>query len=477
MTRIAIIGGGLSGSLAAVNLLRIGRCDDEITLIETRARVGFGQAYSTTDPQHLLNVLPESMSPFPHQRRAFLEFLAANPGLIPPGSEPLGQRYLPRRVYARFIEATIEAELNRPAPGPKLHLLQGYAVKLSVEGAEHARSNVIQLADGRIVSADKVVLAMGNLPPRRPAAGDPGFYASDRYIGNPWKPGALSGIPSGETVLLLGTGLTMVDCVQSLQRNRHAGAIVAVSRHGFVPRAHGGSAAWPIALDPEVTQSVTRLLRFVRHQVGIAKAQGIEWQAVINGLRSHIQTLWRGFPEAEQRRFLRHVRAWWDVHRHRIPRSAAATVEQLQIEGQLKVIAGHLRDLVPRARDAEVTVAPRGGGTRIRLAIGRLINCSGPNYDFTTADQPVLTSLIDEGRLTLDRHRLGIAVDDRYAALSRAGHAAQDLFAMGPMLRGHFWEINAAAEISVQAEQLARTLLSGRRAPASSADASLCSEN
>ena len=63
-----------------------------------------------------------------------------------------------------------------------------------------------------------------------------------------------------------------------------------------------------------------------RRQMRAAASHGLPWQAVMDAVRPQVQALWRGLPLAERRRFLRHLRPWWDVHRHRIPpRSAAPT--------------------------------------------------------------------------------------------------------------------------------------------------------
>ncbi|NCV45075.1 MAG: FAD-dependent oxidoreductase, partial [Actinobacteria bacterium] len=55
MRKVLIVGGGASGLLVAINLLR--KSDDcEVTIVEPNERLGLGVAYSTLDPEHLLNV-------------------------------------------------------------------------------------------------------------------------------------------------------------------------------------------------------------------------------------------------------------------------------------------------------------------------------------------------------------------------------------------------------------------------------------
>ena len=55
---IAVIGGGASGTLTAIHLLRQATAERppvRIALIDAGGRHGLGQAYSTTHPGHLLN--------------------------------------------------------------------------------------------------------------------------------------------------------------------------------------------------------------------------------------------------------------------------------------------------------------------------------------------------------------------------------------------------------------------------------------
>src|ERR1700689_3227283 len=64
---IGIIGGGLSGALVAIQLLRKATAPLRVVLIEPRAEVGRGIAYSTSSPSHLLNVRAGNMSIFPEE--------------------------------------------------------------------------------------------------------------------------------------------------------------------------------------------------------------------------------------------------------------------------------------------------------------------------------------------------------------------------------------------------------------------------
>jgi uncharacterized NAD(P)/FAD-binding protein YdhS len=55
---------------------------------------------------------------------------------------------------------------------------------------------------------------------------------------SPWTDPSEAGLDPDGTVLILGTGLTMVDYALSLIDGGHRGRIAAMSRRGLLPRVH-----------------------------------------------------------------------------------------------------------------------------------------------------------------------------------------------------------------------------------------------
>ncbi len=319
------------------------------------------------------------------------------------------------------------------------------------------RGDVILLEDGRSFRADRIVLATGNLPPRRPTGVEGWIDDSAFYLNDPWDAAAIDAIAPDDNVLLLGAGLTMIDVALSLDARGHRGEIVAISRHGLLPRAQEAAGEWKPFIKLDKSRRVAALVRLVRSQIATARAAGQSWQAVLNSLRPFAQALWLGFPPAEQARFIRHVRPWWDAHRHRIAPAIGAKLSALIATGRLRHIAGRLKRLRRLEDGVDAEIRLRSGGAA-HLRIDKLINCSGPNYDFGASDETLLKRLLDKGRIRLNRHRLGVSVADDLAAIDRNGAPSTDLYAIGPMLRGQYWETNAVPEIAAQAEALAQRL-------------------
>jgi uncharacterized NAD(P)/FAD-binding protein YdhS len=415
--RVAVVGGGYSGTMAAVEIARALPGAD-VCLIEKRDRFAAGAAYSTSSPSHLLNVRARSMSAFAEDPDHFTRWLQ---------SEGLGgwDTFARRRDYHRYLAA----------------ILDGAAVRRVAGEAVAIRGSELALASGEAIAFDALVLAGGNYPGRLPAR------LAIKTIDDPWSAAGLEAIAllarqEGE-VLLAGTGLTMIDVALTLDDAGFGGRMLAVSRRGLVPRPQEGSPDAPLAGEPP-----PRLMDLVRHV-----RAGRPWRAAVDSLRPHSAALWQGFGESEKRRFLRHLRPWWDVHRHRIAPAVARRIEALRASGRLEVAAGR----IGAGSGEETIVALRGGGT-LRRRFVAAVNCTGPEGNIARVEDPLVRQAIASGRARPDRLGLGLEVDGESRLIDADGAASPCLFAVGPLSKGAFWEIVAVPDIRHQLLGVARTL-------------------
>jgi uncharacterized NAD(P)/FAD-binding protein YdhS len=469
--RVAIVGAGFSGAMVAAQLLRAaarapaGARPVHVALVAGATRVGRGTAYSTACDAHLLNVSAGRMSALPDEPEHFLRWARAQDASIETGT------FVPRALYGAYIEhALLEAETEARERRPGCAVLERYASQATaIDPAGDGDAGPpcaarVRLADGRTLHADRVVLAFGNFAPA-----DPLTDASDacrrtpRYVRDPWAPGALDAVGASDAVLLLGTGLTMIDVVLALASRAHRGALVAVSRRGMLPARHADAPYAPRALetDAQPLERTTRaLLRRVLRHVHDAEAAGANWRAAIDGLRPITAAAWRGLDLRERRRFLRHVRPYWDACRHRAPPRTFDAIQREIARGRLRVMAGRLAGV----RDADgagvqVDVVPRGGASAQAFEVGWVVNCTGPELDIGRVEDPLIRGLVAAGHARPDPLRLGMDVSDDGVALGRDGRPVPWLFAAGPMRRPNLWEATAVPELREQAAALARTLL------------------
>jgi len=441
--RIAIVGAGLSGTLLAINLLRFD--GPPAVLIERQAaQVARGVAYSATHPDQLLNVRAAGMSAFPDDPDHFVRWLAAQAGAAGGGS---GTSFVPRATYGAYLADAL-AEVREARPG-RLDLVDADVRDVAADG-EGAR---LALADGGAIEADAVVLATGNLRPHAPPGIDPATLPADRYIDDPWAAEPAAGLGPADTIVLLGTGLTAVDVALELDAAGFAGRVVALSRRGLVPRRHRDGLP-PVAGDTDTPPLVlSALVRKVR-----ARAAADGWRAAVDRLRPVTQRLWSALDPATRARFLRHLRPYWDVHRHRLAPAVADRIDAMIAGGRLHVVAGKVTGIAAAGAGLTLSWRPRGSEAAEAIAAARVVNCTGPQGDLTRTDDPLLATLHARGSIRPDPLRLGIEVDAQSRVVRRDGSIDDRLHCIGPMTRGGLWEVVAVPDIRRQAWDLARRL-------------------
>ena len=454
MTRtLAIVGAGFSGTLLALHALRRAPAGTHVLLIERSRRFGHGLAYGSGNPNHLLNVPAARMSAFHDRPADFLQWLHKHPAW----QDSTGHCFIPRHAFGAYIRDLLKTELRRPDISSRLVLVRGEVQCIQPDGAELA----LQLDRDRRLLADIAVLATGNFPPEPPRVEDPRFYDGALYRADPWEPGALHGLDPAAPVLLIGTGLTTIDTVISLLDRGHAGPITALSRRGLLPLRHADGPALPRDAVPSFPTSASALLRFMRDAARQAAARGGSWQSTVDALRPFTQDIWQSIPLRDRAAFLRHLRPWWDVHRHRMAPSVADRIAAAQASGQLRVRAGRIRAYGPESTggvEVRFRLRSRDGGGEDTLTVGRVINCSGPSCDYERTNDPLLRTLLDTGMARPDPLRLGLDVTGTCALREASGAVSRQLYAVGPITKAMFWEMTAVPDLRRQCEALATHL-------------------
>lgn len=440
---VAVVGAGLSGLLLAIQLLR--RCAvTRVHLIDRASEFGRGLAYGADDPGHLLNVRAANMSAFPEDPDHFLTWLRVS---APP--EATAQTFVSRQLYGTYLQSLLRAVVETGSGAHRLIVVPDEAVGL-FEGPGRLR---LRLALGRTLEVDRVVLAMGNPPPRELPGICETLRHSPAFVANPWAKDAFAGVRATDDILLVGSGLTAVDVVLGLQRRGHRGRIRILSRRGLKPRGHTPEGPAPASLDIGPRPRLSDLVRLVRRQ---AAATG--WREAADGVRPHVQRLWREASADERGRFLRHLRPWWDVHRHRLSPVVASRIAAMEAAGQVRFVAGKIVETRRELGHVDVVWRPRGQASAETLRVDRIVNCTGPSLDMRQVESPLLGDLLARGFVRPDAGGLGLDVDPTCRLLDRDGVPSDRLLAVGPMSRAAFWEITAVPDIRIQVRDLAARL-------------------
>ena len=444
---IAVVGGGASGALAVIHLLREAARQQvplRVALIDRHGRHGLGQAYSTAHPAHLLNSPAHVMSA-----------LGGDPGHLTRWADRAGlsrDGFLSRPNYGRYLRELLEETERAALPTARVSHIT--AEVIAMRRSDRGRALRLYLAgDGRI-DADVAILATGNLP-SAPLIPDPG---NGRYIADPWEPGALKPAMDGSPVVVAGTGLTMLDVAVAITDAHPRAVVHAVSRHGLLPLCHHWprpvAAGRPLIRGAVAPAGLAGLIREVR--TSVAGYPG-DWQDVVDALRPQIPRLWDQLTEADKRAFLRLAARYWEVHRHRMPPATARRIGALRSAGRLDVLAG--RVTAARAQAGGVRVRVEGRGRAVELSAGWLINCTGPAGQIMATADPLLRQLLDAGLARPGPLGLGLDADARGAVHDAGGRPAADIFTLGPPLRGRWYETTAIPEIRDQAAALGRLLV------------------
>lgn len=460
---ILIIGGGLSGTMLAVQLLRLPG-QRKILIIEPRAELGRGEAYSAVELGHTLNGNAARMSVDPDNPDDLTQWLTAHiaGGGWPESAEqdvPVSELFPPRGLFGVYVQQRLaEARAVGALQGSTVEHICAEAVDLQSDSG----SMQLTLSDGRILRGSQAVLATGMFPAARtPQTQSSGLNAAAL---DPWDVAAMRELDPQSTVLIIGSGLTMVDAVVSLEQAGHRGPIEVFSRHGLLPHVRRQPPAWVdfLAADHSI-RTPRQLVRELRRHCRDAIAQGIDWQAPLDTVRAHIARLWSQATDVQRRQFVRHVRPWWESHHHRSPPLSAELIERLHKEGRLRIHAASFKGIEPGAGDA-VTIRIRARGeTETGVVSGAaLINSSGIEYDWRRVARPLPQQLLARGLVQPGPLALGIRAKDG-AVVDAEGRVSSQLFAMGPPLRGMWWESTAVTDVAAQAKALARRLVDSLR--------------
>jgi len=453
---VLIIGGGLSGAMLAVQLLRLeGR--RRILIVEPRAELGRGEAYSATELGHTLNGNAARMSVDPDNADDLTQWLQAYiaDGGWPESDQqhvPVSELFMPRGIFGLYVQQRLaEAREQGATWGSTAEHVRGEVVDLQSDNG----GVLLTLADGRQLEGASAVLATGMFPAARTRQKQSSGLNAAAV--DPWDVAAMSRLDPQGTVLIIGSGLTMVDAVVSLEQAGHRGPIRVISRHGLLPHVRRQPPTWVdfLAADHSI-RSPLQLLREVRRQCTFALETGIDWQAPLDTVRAHIGRLWSQASDVQRRQFVRHVRPWWESHHHRSPPLSAELVERLYKEGRLTIEAASLKGLdEPRDGQVSISIRPRGESALRTVTGVALINSTGIEYDWRRVDRPLPQQLLARRLIRPGPLALGIAADVGGAVVDAEGDISTRLFAMGPPLRGVWWESTAVTDVASQAKALA----------------------
>lgn len=450
MKEVAIIGGGFSGSLTAIQLLRNSK-DISVKLINCENPSPQGIAFSTERTEHLLNVPAGRMSAFPDKPSHFIEWLISKKEFEQYITPSIASECIPRFIYGIYLKEIFQNFISHK----QLTIINQKAVNILRSGSKF----IVHLNNDTSLTASHIVLAMGNYLPADPKIPNHSFFKSQRYFQNPWDQTYLKRAGKMKNVLIIGTGLTMVDCVLSLNRDGFNGKIVAVSPRGYSPASHAETSAYP-DFYPEIEKlSLKEIVAVTRKHLKIAASQNILWNAVIDSIRPHVQKIWQNFSAKDKKQFVHHLRHIWGVARHRLPVAVYKELENLSDTGKLEIIGGRIKNIEETKTGVVASVQLRKTTDINRINADIVINCTGPQINYFELEDELVINLLSHKLIMADELKMGVSALSNGKVLKNINEVSPDIYAIGSLLRGVLWETTAVPEIRVQAKNIAEQII------------------
>jgi uncharacterized NAD(P)/FAD-binding protein YdhS len=422
--KIVIIGGGASGLLVAVNLLRkSSSC--QVLVIEPNEFLGRGLAYSTSDPDHLLNVPAGRMSGLVEEPKSLCDWANVDENA-----------FVSRQDYGRYLDHLLSVELKKNGSTRFQHLRDRV---VDIQSSKDSYKCLLESGDE--VCGEKIVLALGNSESIIPEF-FAGLVENSRVVRDVWREGLKADFDS---VAVIGTGLTFYDTALSILRDRPNAVVHGISRNGLLPSPHLRHRAPALPVPQEAKLSAEGIHDYL-------SSAGDKWREAQDGIRHDLQEIWSAFPDSEKKIFVNQYFRWWNSLRHR---SAP------EIDDQIMEAINRGRIVIHKA--AVEKISENGDLLEIKLSnrrdfkVEQVINCCGNQFSVT---QPLIIKLIEGGLLKRGPLNFGVSCDVKTLALKDGGGIMHHgLYGIGPILVGELLETTAIPEIRVEAELVARQLL------------------
>jgi uncharacterized NAD(P)/FAD-binding protein YdhS len=443
---VAIIGGGLSGTLLAYYLLEDDSFPMTILLFEKDyQQLGRGIAYRSSTEGQLLNVPVSKMNVYGQPDDGFYNWLSYKKE-----HKPAPTDFVERSWFGTYLKELFELQMTQ-ARNVTLRVITSEVIDIVKED-----DTLRLLADGnQEYKASYVVLANGILPPADPFNVSTDIRESGLYQSNPWSFRYIERLKESSHVTLVGTGLTMLDHAVSLLKSKKNFKLTALSRRGFLPLPHATYEEYDFPNYNIVpVEDINVLFQSIRRYYKLHKNFGLAWRCLVDKIRLQVPELWHALSAESKKRFIRHLKPYWEIHRHRAPEQVLELVSSAVKEGRFRLFKGRVKHAELRGTLLELVVG--NAKKEITVQTNYLLNSSGLQSNIRLTADRLLGNLMKRGHMHADINGLGIEVDEQGALL--CAQNKKNIFSLGALRRSAELECTAAKEIGEQAFKLCRHL-------------------
>ncbi len=470
---LVIVGCGAAAVILLANLAKQSAAVNapllSISIIDDSPSVPCGLAFSVSHPAFILNVPAQRMGAFVDNPAHFYQWLQSTSQWrelhLDFATMAIGpDDFVPRMIYGAYLQHLFHSALERlKADGHNIELIAERVVAVERAGFNaDVRTQGLSVVTHRNkrLPADALVMATGNCPAFNNAA----FHNQDFY-----KPDSANAIFSSpyctaanqcdwkslRDLVVIGSGLSMVDAVQFTIAQGFSGRFHIFSAHNLLPLPHlHMHTHCQLPVFRTTATSAVSLLRDLRAYIQSNMDQGIAWQDSINQVRTGNNLIWSNLPDRERKR-LRKCLPWWNILRHRIPANVGQQLDRLTMEGRLYLHKAKIKRIDAVASGIQLTLENKKKPPlneqhqTIKIRADKAVICAGYLPGFQRVQYLCTGLLNDENELRME---LGKPGQDFLLA------ADYEIYGIGPALGGVLFETTAIQEIRQQAQQIAQAI-------------------
>lgn len=458
-TRIIIVGGGFAGTITAIKIIDLTTHPLDITILEPRESIGRGVAYSTPNPDHLVNAPAQNFSLYPEDPQhlaRWLENHGSSHGWTPPIGTSYAESFPPRFLFGTYVQEEITRSVRESRDRVTIRHIRTRASDIG----ENPAGVRVSLDDGTSLEADIAVLANGLLSTAGNVSVAPALTHHPAYIADPFAPNAFDHVGQDGSVLFLGASLTMLDALISMEAKGFVGHYRALSRRGLLVQRNRLVQPWPDVFPGNVLpRSLAELLRIVQTQRRAIAAVNEDWRRLPAAIRPRLPELWAAATTRERVAFARRLRPFWDTALHRAAPKSYDILDLVLAEGRFNHGAGTVLSLQAGPAGQIVVLWQPPGGTTREDTFDLVVSCLGNGFDWRSIPDRLVRRLVQTGFVR--PHDTGYGIDAEphtHAIIDAAGRMSRRTYAVGHPLRGLDWESSSIREQIAGATLVARAI-------------------
>jgi len=461
---IAFIGCGFSAhaSLYFLEKYSLGSYPDGVHVLcfDRKSFFGYGISYNTKTEHVLLNRPSAFMSVDYRNRSDFSNWLP---------SQNLHNHFETRQNFGNYLKNRWDALIERlKAKGFTFEFISEDVIDIQKIQCKY---NIITHTD-HIYKSDYTILSTGNNHQQNIFN-----LNGENYLNNLYEDfHKIDKFKKNANILILGSSLSAVDCINYLSHKKYLGTIYCYSRSGLIPNSRNiNSREIELTKLASLLQKPKIILRDIlhafQHECSHSSAQ-LSWksfiqnrvylnensilldvnqkenviQSILTSMNGIVEGLWTKLSNNEKRYFILHINRLYMMQRNPMPKESSRLLLKLLQEKQLIALNGSIQTIQNLGQHFRVNMANQD------LLVDYIINATG--QDRNIAQYPLYKNLLLR-KMISENILHGIEVDkNSQHAIQSDGSLDPCFYCIGPKTIGTYITVNSAEMLSKKAESI-----------------------